>query len=74
MSYDDGDVSMASFRDESFNMSLDDDSIDIVWHSTQPPAIRTILKESKCQYRFICSLRGPFPIRIRSPFASILDT
>ena len=39
---------MASFRDESFNMSVDNDTIDVVWHSTQQPAIQSILNESKC--------------------------
>jgi hypothetical protein len=50
MSYDDGDVSMASIRDESFNMSVDHDTFDVVWHSTQQPAIQSILEESKCAF------------------------
>lgn len=47
MSYNDGDVSMASFRDDSFEMSVDHDPIDIVWRSTQVPAMESLLEESK---------------------------
>lgn len=44
---------MASFRDESFNMSVDHDHdrFDVVWHSTQQPAIQSILEESKLHQR-----------------------
>jgi len=44
---------MASFRDESFNMSVDNDTIDVVWHSTQQPAIQSILDESKCTLLYL---------------------
>ncbi|PVF98688.1 hypothetical protein CPB86DRAFT_344364 [Serendipita vermifera] len=48
MSQDDADISMSSIRgDESFDMSIDHGTVDIVWHSTQPPAIQSILEESK---------------------------
>lgn len=78
MNYDDGDVSMASIRDESFNMSVDHDTFDVVWHSTQQPAIQSILEESKCASNlylrplssfFACgSINSPFDI----PFAMLL--
>lgn len=53
MSYDDGDISMASIKgDDSFNMSvIMDEGIDIVWQpSSQAPVLRTMLEESKSQY------------------------
>jgi hypothetical protein len=79
MSYDDGDVSMASIRDESLNMSVDYDTFDVVWHSTQQPAIQSILEESKCAFDlYLCQLSYmwhyqfdnlPFDI----PFAMLLS-
>lgn len=47
MSYDDADISMASFRDDSIDMSVEHSSIDVVWHSTQPAAIQTMLEDAK---------------------------
>jgi hypothetical protein len=44
---------MASIRDESFNMSVDHDTFDVVWHSTQQPAIQSILEESKCAFNLL---------------------
>ncbi|KAG8830882.1 hypothetical protein FRC18_007438 [Serendipita sp. 400] len=47
MSYEDDDVSMSSCRDDSFNMSVQHDAIEVVWASTQSPAVTSILEESK---------------------------
>ncbi|CAG7850141.1 SubName: Full=Uncharacterized protein {ECO:0000313/EMBL:CCA68372.1} [Serendipita indica DSM 11827] len=47
MSHEDGDVSMTSLRDEHCDMSLDHETIDVVWQSTQSTALQSILEESK---------------------------
>jgi hypothetical protein len=36
-------------RDDSFEMSVDHDPIDIVWRSTQVPAMQSLLEESKSE-------------------------
>ncbi|KAG8811583.1 hypothetical protein FRC17_002398, partial [Serendipita sp. 399] len=47
MSHEDGDISMSSYKEESFNMSVQHDAIEVVWASTQSPVITSILEESK---------------------------
>lgn len=60
---------MASLQEDGANMSVDEGTIDIVWQSTQPPAIQTMLQESKRKYSLnsrystaLQSLGRPLPL------------